>query len=353
MILADIPGVDPNAIEIQMDKSILSIKGERTVEEIKENEKVTRSERTYGQFIAVSRCRRRWTPKASPPRARMASSDPDPEETRDRAAPHRCRTVNFRAKRPAVDSFDRGLCFFAASGHIIRETDQPCNSRITTKSRREAEASDGGNQIRVSQARAQIPSRRQQGIRRRGKIQVGQRSVRSAERSRANAARTISSRRAATPGDEFHPPPHFGDGARIRFTPICTVKAASAISSSRCSAACSRRRRRKTRRTAPRTRCAGANRNPAGRRLQRRQGTHQPARRFRRSHARSEDPGRSSARPANPVWRDKVRPAQAADLAATCCSKSASRTTRASSWKDATSSHAAHRAMGSRTRRHR
>ena len=50
VILADVPGVDPSAIEIQMDKNVLSIKGERVSEATKENEKVTRSERTYGQF---------------------------------------------------------------------------------------------------------------------------------------------------------------------------------------------------------------------------------------------------------------------------------------------------------------
>jgi HSP20 family protein len=50
VILADVPGVDPNAIEVQMDKNVLSIKGERATEAAKENEKVTRSERTYGQF---------------------------------------------------------------------------------------------------------------------------------------------------------------------------------------------------------------------------------------------------------------------------------------------------------------
>ncbi len=50
VILADVPGVDPASIEIQMDKNVLSIKGERAAEETKENEKVTRTERTYGQF---------------------------------------------------------------------------------------------------------------------------------------------------------------------------------------------------------------------------------------------------------------------------------------------------------------
>ena len=50
VILADIPGVDPTAIEIQMDKNVLSIKGERAADVAKENEKFTRSERTAGQF---------------------------------------------------------------------------------------------------------------------------------------------------------------------------------------------------------------------------------------------------------------------------------------------------------------
>ena len=50
VILADVPGVDPSAIEIQMDKNVLSIKGERAVDTAKDDEKVTRSERTYGQF---------------------------------------------------------------------------------------------------------------------------------------------------------------------------------------------------------------------------------------------------------------------------------------------------------------
>ncbi|MBL8298925.1 MAG: Hsp20/alpha crystallin family protein [Rhodanobacteraceae bacterium] len=48
VILADIPGVDPNAIEIQMDKGILSIKGERKSDVA--DGKLSRSERTHGVF---------------------------------------------------------------------------------------------------------------------------------------------------------------------------------------------------------------------------------------------------------------------------------------------------------------
>ena len=50
MILADVPGVDPAAIEVSMDKSILTIKGERRVESPENGGKLTRQERVYGTF---------------------------------------------------------------------------------------------------------------------------------------------------------------------------------------------------------------------------------------------------------------------------------------------------------------
>lgn len=50
VILADVPGVDPNEIEIQMDKGILSIKGERRNEVAEQSGKLSRSERTTGVF---------------------------------------------------------------------------------------------------------------------------------------------------------------------------------------------------------------------------------------------------------------------------------------------------------------
>ncbi|WP_313913356.1 Hsp20/alpha crystallin family protein [Tahibacter sp.] len=49
VILADVPGVDPNAIEIQMDKGILSIKGERR-NEAEPSGKASRTEREQGVF---------------------------------------------------------------------------------------------------------------------------------------------------------------------------------------------------------------------------------------------------------------------------------------------------------------
>ena len=50
IILADIPGVDPKNIEVQMDKGILTIKGERKTENTEQNGKFTRVERSYGSF---------------------------------------------------------------------------------------------------------------------------------------------------------------------------------------------------------------------------------------------------------------------------------------------------------------
>ncbi len=50
VIFADIPGVDPKDIEINMDKGILSLKGERKSETREEKAQFTRVERTYGSF---------------------------------------------------------------------------------------------------------------------------------------------------------------------------------------------------------------------------------------------------------------------------------------------------------------
>lgn len=50
VIQADIPGVEPKDIEINMEKGILSIKGERKHEAKEENEKYTRVERSHGLF---------------------------------------------------------------------------------------------------------------------------------------------------------------------------------------------------------------------------------------------------------------------------------------------------------------
>ncbi len=50
ILLADIPGVDPDDIEISMEKGVLTIKGERNTENVEEGENYRRVERQSGQF---------------------------------------------------------------------------------------------------------------------------------------------------------------------------------------------------------------------------------------------------------------------------------------------------------------
>lgn len=50
VLYADIPGVDPQEIEVQMEKGTLSIKGERRLEEKREGETFSRIERRHGSF---------------------------------------------------------------------------------------------------------------------------------------------------------------------------------------------------------------------------------------------------------------------------------------------------------------
>lgn len=50
VILADLPGVEPDQIEIQMDKGVLSIKGQRQGEPTTEASRHSRVERRQGSF---------------------------------------------------------------------------------------------------------------------------------------------------------------------------------------------------------------------------------------------------------------------------------------------------------------
>ena len=50
VILADLPGIDPQEVEVLMDKGILSIKGERRSESSEQTERFSRIERRYGSF---------------------------------------------------------------------------------------------------------------------------------------------------------------------------------------------------------------------------------------------------------------------------------------------------------------
>ena len=50
VVLADLPGVDPAAIEITIDKDLLTLKGERERAPVDEDATVQRSERPHGRF---------------------------------------------------------------------------------------------------------------------------------------------------------------------------------------------------------------------------------------------------------------------------------------------------------------
>lgn len=50
VIAADVPGVAADALDIQMDKGVLTLKGERARPEEREGETVSRTERHYGAF---------------------------------------------------------------------------------------------------------------------------------------------------------------------------------------------------------------------------------------------------------------------------------------------------------------
>lgn len=51
VVRADVPGVDPNDIEVNMEKGILSISGERVSEDRSNVDGVSRYERAAGQFL--------------------------------------------------------------------------------------------------------------------------------------------------------------------------------------------------------------------------------------------------------------------------------------------------------------
>ena len=50
VLYADLPGIDPDDIEVSMDKGILTIKGERRSESSEQTDRYSRIERRYGSF---------------------------------------------------------------------------------------------------------------------------------------------------------------------------------------------------------------------------------------------------------------------------------------------------------------
>ncbi|MDJ0939100.1 MAG: Hsp20/alpha crystallin family protein [Woeseiaceae bacterium] len=48
---ADVPGVDPSDIDVSMDAGVLTVSGERKIENVTENEGYKRVERAHGRFL--------------------------------------------------------------------------------------------------------------------------------------------------------------------------------------------------------------------------------------------------------------------------------------------------------------
>jgi len=70
IIKADIPGVNPEDIEVNMDNGLLTIKGERETEKHEEKDDYKRVERSYGSFY-----RRFSLPDTANPDQVVAESD--------------------------------------------------------------------------------------------------------------------------------------------------------------------------------------------------------------------------------------------------------------------------------------
>lgn len=70
LIHADVPGVNPKDIEINMENGVLTLKGERKSEQEKEGSGYTRTERVYGTFY-----RRFSLPNTADPDKVSASSN--------------------------------------------------------------------------------------------------------------------------------------------------------------------------------------------------------------------------------------------------------------------------------------
>ncbi len=51
LLRADVPGVDPSAIEVSMDAGVLSVAGERKTESVSEHDGYRRLERASGRFL--------------------------------------------------------------------------------------------------------------------------------------------------------------------------------------------------------------------------------------------------------------------------------------------------------------
>jgi len=73
VLRADLPGIDPKDVDIQVQNGTLTLKGERQFESDVKEDDFRRVERVYGSFCAASPCRKRWTRRTSRPSTATAS----------------------------------------------------------------------------------------------------------------------------------------------------------------------------------------------------------------------------------------------------------------------------------------
>ena len=103
VLYADLPGIDPNDIEVSMDKGLLTIKGERSSETSEQTDRFSRIERRYGSFH-----RRFALPDSADPEGIQAHGRIGVLEItipkRPESAPRRIQVGRYEEERPAIDA---------------------------------------------------------------------------------------------------------------------------------------------------------------------------------------------------------------------------------------------------------
>ena len=102
VLYADLPGIDPNDIEVSMDKGLLTIRGERHGETSEQTDRFSRIERRYGSFH-----RRFALPDSADPEGIQARGRHGVLEItipkRPESAPRRIRVGSYEDEQPAIN----------------------------------------------------------------------------------------------------------------------------------------------------------------------------------------------------------------------------------------------------------
>ena len=102
VLYADLPGIDPNDIEVSMDKGLLTIRGERHGETSEQTDRFSRIEHRYGSFH-----RRFALPDSADPEGIQARGRHGVLEItipkRPESAPRRIRVGSYEDEQPAIN----------------------------------------------------------------------------------------------------------------------------------------------------------------------------------------------------------------------------------------------------------